>query len=202
MANNTILDSGNTDLLDANTVFIDSANGAANGLIYAANTTTFAYNNYNPETQEYESEIGFTLSYSNYDHIYKEIYNQHAQLVEQISFKEGQISNILDSTAGHHELTEEVLEDITNTIGLLVANVENIKNSIILIQEDLAALEERAKRIDRGVVTRSAWWFSDCSRYGTNSRFRRMMMISTIENLKECGLYDDLVEEINNPTEV
>jgi hypothetical protein len=33
-------------------------------------------------------------------------------------------------------------------------------------------------------------------------RYRTVKLISVIENLKECGLYDDLINEINNPTEV
>lgn len=176
---------------------------SSNTFIYEANTQNFSFTNYNSGLNGgnggYEAQVEFSLDYVNYDTAYKELQDETATILEQTVAKEREISTILANTATHHGLTENVLADITNTIGLLMVNIENIKNSVIQIQEDIEALEERGKRRDLGIVTRSAYWYSDCNR---NDRFNRLMMISTIENLKECGLYDALVEEINNPTEV
>jgi hypothetical protein len=221
---------------------------------YSANTQNFSYSY--DQGQNPSVSFSFSIDHDNYDHVYKEVYDQLGTTMVSIA-------NTTNSTAG-------MMEDIAATMLLFKANIEQIKLDIIQIQEDIASLEERGKSNRKGIITSSAWWGTDCNNAfsaelpgtidvqalsttvtGTNttftdldvddllkidgelyriksiesdteltlrtpvidnydgnytrerdSRYRQTQVISIIENIKECGLYEDFVSEINNPSEV
>lgn len=217
---------------------------------YTANNQIYSY------SAAGGSAVNFSITHVDYDHVYKEIYDQLGTTMVSIA-------NTTNSTAG-------MMEDIAATMLLFKANIEQIKTDIIQIQEDIASLEDRGKSYRKGIATSSTFWGTDCnvpggielpgtievealstSVIGSNtvftdlevhdllgidgelyriksiesdtaltlrtpvaeeyngvytlerdSRYRAAQVINIIDNIKECGLYEDFLNEINNPTEV
>ena len=149
---------------------------------YTANTQTYNYSNYNANTDQYSSSINFNISLDNYDATYK---------------------IILDQTGTTLSNTANTVTALADVMELLRDNIEQIKVDVSQIQADIASLEDRGKSDRKGIVTSSSWWGTDCNLPpATDNRYRKAQVISIIDNLKECGLYEDFLSEINNPTEM